>query len=79
MRNKHVNLQTYIKLGSRLPVQNIKFLVGCRLPIQFPVADSKHKVSSRLPVAGCRFNGRLPIQLPIRNKQYKFNESATGN
>ena len=44
-----------------LPVQNIKLAVGCRLPILLPVADSKHKVSSELPVAGCRFNCRLPV------------------
>ena len=38
--------QTYIKLAA-----------GCRLP----VADSKDKVSSGLPVAGCRLSCRLPV------------------
>ena len=70
---------TDIKLtaGCRLPIQNIKLAVGCRLPIQLPVADSKHKVSSGMPVASCRFSStscRLPIQ--IRNGQYKFNDSV---
>ena len=63
--------------GCRLPIQNIKLAVGCRLPIQLPVADSvadsiQTSSTNRQLATSCR----LPIQ--IRNRQYTFNESATG-
>ena len=77
-----------VKLAAscRLPIQNIKLAAGCQLL----VAESKHKVSSALQVAGCRFSCRLPIKsiklaggcrlpIQIRNRKYKFNESATDN
>ena len=45
------------KVSSQLPIQNIKLAVGCRLPVtgcrfscRLSVADSKHNVSSGLPI-----------------------------
>ena len=54
--------------GCRMPIQNIKLAVGCRLPIQLPVADSVadsiqttqgyrqvQRIGNWQLVAGCRF------------------------
>ena len=55
----------YMKLaaGCRSKTSRKQWVAGSRLPIQLPVSDSKHKVSSGLPVAYivC-FESELPIR-----------------
>ena len=72
------------QFSCRLPIQNIKLVVGCRLPVADSVAGCRFSCRFKTnyiqaKVDSCRFSCRLAIQLPIRNRQYKFNESATGN